>query len=200
MRTAVTIVAAAVALLALACSESKPVAEEQVADVRVVPQTVEIEVPVFVTRVVSQTVEVEVPVVVPQIGNPESEVSSNPVLPAITLEPAIVPDVSLKTTNEAPLWVHMFRGEDGDLKISTQPDSDRYGWGYLDVLVTGGNFIMGYRMFGGGSGFSSSSGSGSPHHAAVDGVIAQTETGSFKCERNARSDSERSIFACNWLE
>lgn len=199
MRKASIVIAVVIALVATACSNSETTADPAVVT-RVVPQTVEIEVPVLVTRVVPQTVEVEIPVLVPRVGNPESGVRSNPVLPAITLEPAVAPDVSLKTTTEAPLWVHMFRGEDGDLVVSTEPDFDQYGWGYLDVLVSGGNFIMGYRIFGGGSGFSSSSGSGSPHHATVDGVIAQTETGSFRCERNARSDSERSVFACNWLE
>ena len=209
------IIAAAVVLLAIACTTPEPVVQE-LEVTRVVDRTVEVEVTVPVTRIIEQTVEVEVTVPVTRNVEKPVEVTREvtkeipvtvivtPTLPKATSTPrptatplpTTTPSISLAETTQANLWVY-FTNDDDRLEVYADPafDVDRFD---LDLFVDGVEYCNTARIYGDDGGLEMGCEIEYRSHTTAQRVSAQTPFGDLRCERNNASDSAETVFACAW--
>ena len=196
----------ALALLLIACATPEPVVER-----------VEVPVTQLVDRVVEQTVDAPVTATVaatpPPASTPTPTPASTPVAtatppPAATPTPQPTP-VDLESATSADAWIHVRNRMNDWIDVYAKTSDGDWDRSSFQVFVDGQE-CYNYGELQAGEALQQLdcwAGDAKPHSSvktvsvrALSGTPASGRTlfGEMRCERNAASTDEVSIFACAW--
>ncbi len=105
--------------------------------------------------------------------------------------------VDLATTTEAPLLVSLTQGDYGNLRVraDTAFDLDEFE---LTLLLDESEYCNPNRMYADEGYYQMNCVIEERDHQSVERISAQTPKGDLRCQKNAQSTDEQTIFACDW--
>ena len=176
----------ALAFLLIACTTPDPV-----------PDTV-------VERVAAQTVEAPVTAALTATPPPATPTPAPTATPTAMPTPTPMPTprptpVDLKNATSAAAWIHVRNRSRGKLYVSIETE-DEWPRGVFHVNVGGLDYVNPTPLFPGvfwALRWADLDSDRKPH-TTVETVVVLMPLGGMRCERNAASTDEVSIFACAW--
>ena len=186
------LVTMALAFLLIACTTPDPVPDTVVE--RVAAQTVEAPVTAALTATPPPATPTPAPTAMPMpTATPTPAHAATPI-------PRSTP-VDLTSATSADAWIHVRNRYREEMYVSVDP-ADEWDWGVFHVNV-GGLDYANYSLLLPGAlwelGYAGwDQGIDRLPHATVETVSVRTPSGDMRCERNAASTDEVSIFACAW--